>query len=645
MSATPIPSSQLLLDEDQLNPYGSFIIVGWPGGRHPNALSMKALAGEAQKVLNAQSQDRSETVVSATDYAPSEHADVKAVGWWREVKVVSRWSSELFDTRNDLVLVLWRRERIAIYASDGELRRAVLQHVGNVASAAKYPKLSKLVRLRSGELIKAFVDARKLKSLWLSGAHKSVSVKPDSKIISGKDLAFALDPLGDSTFLASAARSDLAGVSVRASSIWTRQHEGLFNLQADVAQKFDALDTAAGGVAEIPVLSSEISDLTGVRHAFDFEITDPYTLTSDRQRSTVATLTKEIRYVVAPAPALAPASDFRLNVEAIDVNGRLVEALSLDVSPQVATVGESRIKFGIVWSSPPTSEALIKLGKAFTDSPRLLRVFYDSAHTITDGAISKSTPRDMPFDDWEWAPLGAMIEPGSTAQHYRPEREKPEGNDLDKIWTTTDENSLFSWCVHAVSSAVHCRTLHVEPLNATTRDVWLYCDDDAGEAADFLHLHAPAPAGAPATVTFIHIKGARSDSAGREMVAGPYEVVCSQAVKNLRHLFAERFLVDIDKRIKDVKRPLWNLPFTFAAPAGDKTVFSGKLRTAMQAGGTQIQVVVVQPHVLKGAHGLAKNKALSSVATHGSVQLRALLNSTRLAAAAIGAKFWVVGED
>jgi hypothetical protein len=632
-----------VLDEDQLTPYGSFIIATWPGTTRPNATSAKALALEAKTALAAQSNKRGETIVSMTDYAPRARAGVKAVGWWRTVKVVSPWSHEVFDIRNDLLLVMWRRERIAIYASDGELRRTLLQHVGNAASAPSYRKLSDLSRVRGGQLIKAFVDSSKLRSLWLSGAHKSVSVKPDSKIISGKDLASALDPLADSTYLASAARGEQAGVSVRASSIWTKQHESLSELQADVALRFDALDAAAGAVAEIPVISSEAPDLTGVEGAFDFEIADPDTLTSERLRNTAAALAGDIRYAVVPPAASAAASDFKLNVEAIDANGAVLETRSLEVSPAIRVAGESRIAFGLTWSSAPTNEALIKLGKAFKESPRLFRVFYDSAHTITDGSISKSTPRDMQFDKWEWALLSAPIVAGSTAASYRADWEKPRGNVLHTIWSTTNENSLFSWCVHAVSSPVHCKKLHVEPLNTVTRDVWLYCDDDAGEAADFLHLHAPAAA--PSTVTFVHIKGARNDGDAREMVAGPYEVVCSQAVKNLRHLFADRFLDDIAQRINDVKRPLWNEPFTFAAPTGNKATFSTKLRQAMLAGDTRIQVVVFQPHVTKRAHALTANKALSTTASHGSVQLRALLNGTRLAAATIGAEFWVVGEE
>ena len=60
---------------------------------------------------------------------------------------------------------------------------------------------------------------------------------------------------------------------------------------------------------------------------------------------------------------------------------------------------------------------------------------------------------------------------------------------------------------------------------------WLACDDGSGELADFIHLDEHQ-----GTLSLIHIKGASTSSPTRGISVGAYEVVVSQAIKNLRHL-------------------------------------------------------------------------------------------------------------
>jgi len=126
------------------------------------------------------------------------------------------------------------------------------------------------------------------------------------------------------------------------------------------------------------------------------------------------------------------------------------------------------------------------------------------------------------------------------------------------------------------------------------------------------------------------------------MVAGPYEVVCGQAVKNIRFIDAGTLLKRIQHRVLDPARPLWNAPNAMGtSPAGNRTTFVALL-TAV---GTNVdyRVIVVQPHVTATAHGLPVNQPTAMSPALGSVQLRSLLAGTYNAARAVGAKFHVVG--
>jgi hypothetical protein len=123
---------------------------------------------------------------------------------------------------------------------------------------------------------------------------------------------------------------------------------------------------------------------------------------------------------------------------------------------------------------------------------------------------------DIDFTDWKWIPFGAM--PGHPASlTVDVSAEKPVDNDLENIWMSLADRSLFGWLVRSLSNGATSAALDLQPLNANGQDVWLFCDDDAGEVADFVHVFLP-PTGIP-KITLIHVKG-NNESPNREMVAG-----------------------------------------------------------------------------------------------------------------------------
>jgi hypothetical protein len=60
---------------------------------------------------------------------------------------------------------------------------------------------------------------------------------------------------------------------------------------------------------------------------------------------------------------------------------------------------------------------------------------------------------------------------------------------------------------------------------------WLACDDGSMELADFIHVDPDN-----AIVTLIHVKASETKKPDRTVSVADYEIVVSQAVKNVRHL-------------------------------------------------------------------------------------------------------------
>ena len=141
-------------------------------------------------------------------------------------------------------------------------------------------------------------------------------------------------------------------------------------------------------------------------------------------------------------------------------------------------------------------------------------MWYESGHTLTDGAIFEVRHRDQPFGEFHWGDF----------KNYEIKTEKFWGkgplpdNVLDLIGT---QKSLFCWVRNnwPLPGGPYIRTAG-----------WLACDDGTMEIADFIHLDV---GGKEPVLTQIHVKGSHSDSATRSISVSQYEVVIGQAVKNL----------------------------------------------------------------------------------------------------------------
>lgn len=620
-------------------PYGSYILAERTSGDHITDVEQGQIL-QQYLVLVESALATAGTSINGDvgEYGPVTHSGVIISGKWFQADTPSKWEPLLKDTTNELLLICAAKNRVAFYASDPALRKILLSSIGNPSAPSA---LASLAKLSSSRLIAAFLDDKQLKAMWLSGTHRSVQVKADSKVLSGSDLKFALDPLGDSSYLAAAARQAEMGVSLRGSAVWTRPHKTIVSFADDVQKIFGYLDVSGTKEATLPVLANVLSSFGSVQSPFDFDVSAPEALRLKAQQRKSAVLTSRYSFqLTASTAAGSPPYAFDLSVTPWSSTA-LSGVLNVQVEPAFSvTHSDSVIEFQVAPVTATLQPWMTEVITSLTKQPEIFRVFYGSGHAITAGALSVARPMDIDFADWKWMSFASMPYHSVPATPVWVHEEKPDGNDLANIWNSTTDRSLFSWFVRTLNDPGEAKKMGLAPFQFGSRDVWLFCDDDAGEVADFVHVFAPLT-GLP-KITLIHIKGAHSESLAREMVAGPYEVVCGQAVKNLRYLTAMRLVDRLEKRIFDNDRPLWNSPLAMGiAPGGNRDDFFNVLCDIDEDAG--YAVLVIQPHVTQPAYALPKNAPLAKSASLGSVQLRTLLFGVKANAAAVSASFHVVG--
>jgi len=146
------------------------------------------------------------------------------LGWLHyNRKVGVRWATGPAapkDLENHLVVMVSRSALLTVVANDKSL-------ASRLARSGSTKEWSKLKRLESRQLEKALV-AGKTRTLWLSGIHRSVAIKPDSKVLIGQDVEASLDALGDQTYQYTSTRCEgptdlpasFVGVTPRMAKVW-----------------------------------------------------------------------------------------------------------------------------------------------------------------------------------------------------------------------------------------------------------------------------------------------------------------------------------------------------------------------------------------------------------------------------------------
>lgn len=527
-------------------------------------------------------------------------------------------SSELKDLIHHFFAVIRYKSTYSFYFSDPTLKNLLLDNI----SDSKELGLSKI---RQGILNYVFLTGDGIKTLWLYGIHRKTEVKADSKILAGIDLINAIDHIGDQTYAYSAVRAKVTldkkdrtvGVNPARSSIWLGPTGSWRNFQKLVVELSKLVSNATQEeLSPIHTLSYSTTDINDVRGAYDFSLADVETFynTDDSNRTLdfFKEIQSEFRFELSNS---APGSKEAFLVTVFYIDDDLGESSCGTVEAK-PVLTKSGVTFDIELNATHRKKGKLKRFSRIFNSPRFIRVWYESGHVLSDGQIHLISYRDVTFDDFDWVDFSG----------YDVSKEKPldtQGNlDLNLIGSS---DSLFCWAKNNWPINTPLDYLN----NTSLGDGWLICDDGAGEKADFLHM---IEIGGEYHLTLIHIKAAGSNKNTRQISVGAHDIVLNQAIKNIRHLDRCLFIEAIKE---SVSRSTANLVWEnkIQKSVSDFVIYLDTVSSKIVP-----HVVVVQPHTRKTYHQNSGN-------LHVRKQLDTLLHNTKYVISSVGASFNIFGSD
>ncbi len=543
----------------ELRPYRSLVIGEVRSGVRlgpivdgllDEAVSLLAELGDRVLVNSVASSNSGGLVVSFAHFVESREAS-----WTLEPGAV--------DQINHLVVICRRKSLVAVYSSDPKLKAAIQRLFrGSVGAFGRCDPISR------GRMNEAFVKGA-TRTLWLSGTHRRVSAKPDSKVLAGLDLRDSLDPLDDQSYYFSAARSippELAvpvGATPGKSAVWSGPSRDWPEFRDGVLSILDHLaSTTTEDDRPLPVLASRIQHVTDVGPAFDISFQPPESLADPSVESEAREEAERLAYgtvfeIVEAGPPI------RTDVT---VNGRPIGSVVID--PDFTDL--QRIACA-VQAEPASAEVEKELAVVVQHcrNSRWLKIRFDSGHTLSDGALYGMHFRDVPFRGLKYVDLSG----------FNLKQEKP-----DPITAVgKGQKSLFDW------------TYEFWPNLDNTTGIpggWLASDDGSMEIADFIHLDETTN---QPMLSLIHVKGAGSAEPGRGVSVSSYEVVTGQAVKNLRHLdqlLLAKGLGGKKALEKKISKLVWQ--------DRERSNRSAMIERLVHLGADyERQVVIIQPHVTK----------------------------------------------
>ncbi len=524
-------------------------------------------------------------------------ARLQAMWYKRTLKPAWTDDTKFIDVQHHLVIALVRKGHLALHISDPKIKgplRAAL--IGEADAGEPLTWLSPIPRTTMSA---AFLQNGQARTLWLSGVHRRSATKADAKILAGQDLDYSLDPFDDQSFYWSAARSRNAaleitvGVSPKASRVWLGKAKSIEGFAASTALLINAVAAAKQEAAEpfrFLATPMEALDPAKVSRGYDLSILPPDML--DVGDEDAEAVNADAALVFTTNLVAEPADGSNLSVS-IEINGKTIGTLTLEV----AIGRDGKVKFKVSDPKPAgiSDEAFSRV-KALLGRGAGVNIRYDSGHSVSDRRVYAMRMPRIPFSHFEADDFGG----------YTVKQEKP--NDLTKIG---EEKSLFCWVQN-------------------THKGWLACDDGANEKADFIHLDV---SGAKPILSLIHVKGAKSDKAGRKLSVAAYEVVIGQAIKNLQWLDKQALAKGLSQAVRAT-----NYWWKDGQPVAKEALVDA----IENLGDNYIrQVIVVQPHVTEAAWAKAQ------AAENGVNRLRLDQLSTLLASAwrscnGLGAEFKVI---
>lgn len=521
-------------------------------------------------------------------------AEVRAFRYKRHAAPGWTDDADIVDIENHLIIVVALKGRLALHFTDVRLRGPVRANLS--ADVHKDLPLSWLFPVPRGIMSAAFLQNGETRTLWLAGTHRRSALKADSKILSGVDLDYALDPFDDQSFSWSAARSRqpklsaVIGVSPASSRVWTRKEASFDQFVSAAVEVLGRLDSAKKPVdAPFRYLASPLTSVKSgaVNSAFDLSIIPP-DLGADsggnaHAIAAASAIIYETNLAVTPDGDATPS--FSVNT--------LRNGQSLGTFHVTVTIDSGgKVSFAVAAMEPTDVDpgALREVAAEVTAGEHV-NIRYDSGHSISGEHVYALRNRRVSFNGYD----------GFDFAGFDISKEKP--STLDRIG---QEDSLFCWVQRNMRG-------------------WLACDDGSMEKADFISLDGRV-------LSLIHVKGANSTAANRGISVSAYEVVTAQAVKNLLWLDREDLIAGLEKSVR-ASNYFWH-----NGAKADRGDFIGQLK-ALKAN-HETRVIVLQPHVSRAR--LAKVAPGSGAPRLRLDQLNILLAGAERTCSGLGAKFSVM---
>ncbi|HEX8452473.1 MAG TPA: hypothetical protein VF647_10270 [Longimicrobium sp.] len=600
--AQQLPVARLELHE--LRPFVSLLLLQSEEDEASDALFRKVVQG-CSEVSRVDTTRKRRLLGAQPKYENVETVQTGAI--IIEEHTVPAWTAntEIRDIRNHVVVVVRLGNFFGIHSSDSSIRDKIAARVGDHS----VPGLGSLAFISQGIMNAAFVHGV-TRTVWLRGIHHPTSLKSDTKMLSGADLGDAIDPLGDQTYHFTAVRCSFddgqadvtIGVAPADSRVWISRPGNWDAFRAATVVILTTVsETTRPSFAPIRFLAVPGSGGKEVNSAFDMGFYLPEIIERDGGDNQ----NREDRERIATQVAFSVIPQVGPNLSAIiHREGVRIGSISLHFEIEEEHVFCNAQAHA---DHDHDREDVEKIQR-YCEERDMLVVRYDSEHVISGGLLYRYRFRDNPFSGYEWVDLT-----GWTITDEKP-------STLDRIG---DETSLFCWVWGRWSGL----------LEAGFGGGWLACDDGAGEKADFIHFDEEAQ-----VLTLIHVKASDSASPNRSVAVATYEVVVSQAIKNLRFLDRENLQSGLLSRLNGDGRVL-----TWRDGTGcDRADFIEAL-SRMQPRCSR-RVVIVQPHLQKAIWERAAENP-ESQAGGRLRQLNSLLNGIDTACRGLGASLTVTGAS
>ncbi len=499
-------------------------------------------------------------------------------------------------------------------------------------------------------------------NLWLNGLHRSVKLKPDKKNITGPDLRMAIDPFADQSYNYGAFISKLTinnenkinflseeekktlriGYSKNRNMLWMSRTKGIIQY----ASIFDYLTTEIERKTKTPLTKQKEAEhmlglinlskptnsdeIKNAKDPFEIKLNIEIEKLDEDLNDKELTEKEWLNYGKLEIDKNV-ALKFEDNTLSFGVNvfyiTKIVQTFVLEI--QSFDDKEINISVGDIRSIAKEDEVFENVLN-YIGWNNAFQVLFESGHVLTGNRLYYQSYGDIFYKDIKFKDFNG----------FDVSKEKPDGWDKNskpkiQLIKNVNDDSLFSFVAKNINDL----------FDSKNEEWYLLCHDQANEIADFLYIEP-----GNRKVILVHVKAADSNNSNRNIAIDPFQVVCSQAVKNLRHVNADELL----ERFKNSEKRCGTFAINSDDPSNiilDTSKFHNALEVIKNKGQVvNKKVIIVQPHIQSTKWKKSENDFYNSTNHQNSTTLRralmlsTILLETEMACRKQGVEFEVWGE-